>query len=38
MKKNIILKIEDLKVSINDKEILKGLDLEIKEGEIHVLM
>ena len=38
MEKNTILKIEDLKVNINDKEILKGLDLEIKEGEIHVLM
>ena len=38
MGKNTILKIEDLKVNINDKEILKGLDLEIKEGEIHVLM
>ena len=25
MKKNTILKIEDLKVNINDKEILKGL-------------
>ena len=38
MEKNTILKIEDLKVNINDKEILKGLDLEIKKGEIHVLM
>ena len=38
MGKNTILKIEDLKVNINDKEILKGLDLEIKKGEIHVLM
>ena len=38
MGKNTILKIEDLKVNINDKEILKGLYLEIKEGEIHVLM
>ena len=38
MGKNTILKIEDLKVNINDKEILKGLNLEIKEGEIHVLM
>lgn len=38
MGKNTILKIENLKVNINDKEILKGLNLEIKEGEIHVLM
>ena len=32
MGKNTILKIENLKVNINDKEILKGLNLEIKEG------
>jgi Fe-S cluster assembly ATP-binding protein len=38
MGKNTILKIENLKVNINDKEILKGLNLEIKEGEVHVLM
>jgi Fe-S cluster assembly ATP-binding protein len=38
MKKNTLLKIEDLKVSINEKEILKGINLEIKEGEVHALM
>ncbi len=38
MKKDTLLKIEDLKVSINDKEILKGVNLEIKEGEVHALM
>jgi Fe-S cluster assembly ATP-binding protein len=38
MKKDTLLKIEDLKVSINDKEILKGINLEIKEGEVHALM
>ncbi|QKF66424.1 [Fe-S] cluster assembly scaffold SufBCD, ATP-binding protein [Arcobacter venerupis] len=38
MKKNTLLKIEDLKVNINDKEILKGINLEIKEGEVHALM
>lgn len=38
MKKNNILKIENLHVNINENEILKGLDLEINEGEIHVLM
>lgn len=32
------LKIEDLKVSIEDKEILKGVNLEIKGGEIHAIM
>lgn len=38
MKKDTLLKIEDLKVNINDKEILKGINLEIKEGEVHALM
>jgi len=33
-----MLKIKNLHVSIKDKEILKGLDLEIKPGEIHALM
>ncbi len=38
MKKDTLLKIENLHVNINDKEILKGLNLEIKEGEVHALM
>lgn len=33
-----MLNIKDLKVNIENKEILKGLNLEIKPGEIHVLM
>jgi len=33
-----MLKIENLKVNINEKEILKGLNLEIKPGEVHALM
>jgi Fe-S cluster assembly ATP-binding protein len=32
------LKIENLKVSIEDNEILKGLSLDIKGGEIHAIM
>ena len=32
------LKIEDLHVSIEDKEILKGVNLEVKGGEIHAIM
>ena len=32
------LKIEDLRVSIEDKEILKGFNLEIKGGEVHAIM
>ncbi|RXJ88773.1 Fe-S cluster assembly ATPase SufC [Arcobacter sp. CECT 8983] len=33
-----MLNIKDLKVNIENKEILKGLNLDIKPGEIHVLM
>ena len=32
------LVINDLHVSVNDKEILKGLSLTVKSGEIHALM
>lgn len=33
-----LLKIDNLHVSIGDKKILKGLNLEIKPGEIHAIM
>ncbi len=33
-----MLEIKDLKVSINEKQILKGLNLNIKDGEVHALM
>lgn len=33
-----MLKIEDLHASIEDKEILKGINLEIKPGEVHAIM
>ena len=33
-----MLSIKDLKVSIEDKEILRGLDLEVKPGEVHAIM
>ena len=33
-----MLKIEDLHVSIEDKEILKGVNLEVKKGEVHAIM
>ncbi len=33
-----LLSIQDLKVEVEDKEILHGLDLEIGAGETHVLM
>ena len=32
------MKIDDLRVSIEGKEIVKGLNLEIKGGEIHAIM
>jgi Fe-S cluster assembly ATP-binding protein len=32
------LKIEDLRVSVGDTQILKGVNLEIRQGEIHALM
>jgi Fe-S cluster assembly ATP-binding protein len=33
-----LLKIENLKANVEGKNILKGIDLEIKEGEIHAIM
>ncbi len=33
-----MLKIQNLKASIEDKQILKGLNLEIKPGEVHAIM
>ncbi|MBA3424119.1 MAG: Fe-S cluster assembly ATPase SufC, partial [Rubrobacter sp.] len=33
-----MLKIEDLHVEIDGQEIVKGLDLEVGQGEIHAIM
>ncbi len=33
-----MIKIDNLKASIEDKEILKGLNLEIEPGEVHAIM
>ena len=33
-----MLKINNLHAKVEDKGILKGIDLEIKAGEIHALM
>ena len=33
-----MLTIENLKAKIEDKEILKGLNLDIKPGEVHAIM
>lgn len=38
MANDIILRIEDLHASIGDREILKGVSLEIRKGEIHAVM
>ena len=35
---NIMLEIKDLKVSIEDKEILKGINLKVEAGEVHAIM
>ena len=35
---NELLEIKDLHVNTGDKEILKGLNLKINKGEIHVIM
>ena len=36
--KDELLELKDLHVSAEDKEILKGIDLKINKGEIHVIM
>lgn len=38
MADTILLSIKDLHASIGDKEILKGINLEIRPGEIHAVM
>jgi len=38
MADNVILRINNLHVSIGDTEILRGVDLEIQTGEVHALM
>lgn len=38
MVEDILLKVEGLRAIIEGKEILKGVDLEIKKGEIHAVM
>lgn len=38
MKKKVLLEIKNLYATINDIEILKGVNLKINEGEIHAIM
>ena len=35
---NIVLKVENLEASIDNKSIIKKFNLEVKENEIHVIM
>ncbi|MDE2490893.1 MAG: Fe-S cluster assembly ATPase SufC [Elusimicrobia bacterium] len=35
---NIVLKIDNLHAKVGDKPILKGLSLEVREGEVHAIM
>ena len=35
---SILLQVKDLRVTVQDKEILKGVDFQINEGEVHALM
>ncbi|NLW67226.1 MAG: ABC transporter ATP-binding protein, partial [Bacteriovoracaceae bacterium] len=32
-----MLKVEGLQVTLGNKEILRGVDMEIGEGEVHIL-
>ena len=34
----MLLSIKNLHASINGKEILKGIDLDVNEGEVHAIM
>jgi len=36
--KEVLIDIKNLKTKVEDKEILKGLDLKINKGEVHVIM
>ena len=38
MQTEFLIQIKDLKASIDNKEILKGLNLEVKPGEIHAII
>lgn len=35
---NKLLEIKDLCVNVEEKEILKGINLSVNKGEIHVIM
>ena len=33
-----MLNVEKLKVSVGDKEVLRGIDIQVKKGEVHAIM
>ena len=35
---NTLLKIENLHASVGEKEILRGINLDIRAGEVHAIM
>ena len=35
---DILLKVTDIHAKVEDKEILRGIDLEIRPGEVHAIM
>ena len=35
---SVLLEIEDLHARVGDKEVIKGLNLTINEGEVHAIM
>lgn len=38
LNKNMLLEVKDLHAGIDGKEILKGLNLQVKKGEVHAIM
>ncbi len=38
MDKDILLKVSGLRAKVEDKEILRGIDLEVRPGEVHAIM
>ena len=38
MSNDILMKVSDLRAKVDDKEILKGINLEIHPGEVHAIM
>ena len=38
MSDDILLKVTDLRAKVEDKEILKGIDLTVRPGEVHAIM